>query len=76
MRRSTAPIAALARAGQISGLVGASAAHPTARQACAEFLQAIPNDMLDELRTYCGNADNFRHPEEGDEEDAEALAGN
>jgi hypothetical protein len=49
---------------------------PFCPEACAEFLQAIPNDMLDELRTYCGNADNFRHPEEGDEEDAEALAGN
>jgi hypothetical protein len=49
---------------------------PFCPEACAEFLQAIPNDMFDELRTFCGNADNFRHPDEGDEEDAEELAGN
>ena len=27
---------------------------------CEEFLRALPGDMADELRDYCGTVDNFR----------------
>lgn len=48
---------------------------PFSPEACAEFLRAVPDDMFERLRSFCVNADNFRG-EEGDEEGAEAHAGN
>lgn len=48
---------------------------PFSPEACAAFLRAVPDDMVDRLRSFCVNVDNFRG-EEGDEEDAEAHAGN
>lgn len=46
------------------------------KENCELFLRALPNDIFDELRTYCSDPDNFREEDDLDEEDIENLAGN
>lgn len=42
-----------------------------------QFLEALPDDMFDELRAHCGDLSNFRDDGEGlHEDDVEAIAGN
>lgn len=43
-------------------------------EACAAFLQALPDDLFDELRVFCGDADNFREEDDLTQEDVEDLA--
>ena len=45
-------------------------------EACAAFLQALPNDLFDELRVFCGDVDNFREEDDLTREDIEGLAKN
>ena len=42
----------------------------------AEFVEALPDWLFDELRAFCGDVQNFLEEDDGDEEDDEELAGN
>ena len=43
----------------------------------AQFLEALPEDIFDELRAHCGDLANFRDDGDGlHEDDVEAIAGN
>lgn len=43
---------------------------------CEAFLRAVPVDMFDDMRTYCGDPDNFREEDELTSEEVETLTGN
>lgn len=49
---------------------------PFSRENCELFLQALPNDIFDELRNFCGDPDEHRDGEDLDSEDVEELSGN
>jgi hypothetical protein len=41
------------------------------QQSCADFLKAIPDDMMDDLRNHCASSSNFRGPEPEEVKDAQ-----
>lgn len=43
---------------------------------CEKFLTALPPDMYDDLRAYCGDLSNFRGEDSLRDEDVEAISGN
>lgn len=48
-----------------------------APEVCAQFLEAIPSDMFNELRAFCVDIENFREvPDDIDDEELEDLQGN
>jgi len=49
---------------------------PFSEESCAQFLEALPNDIFDELRTFCGEPENWRERDELNHEDVKDLAGN
>jgi hypothetical protein len=51
---------------------------PFTRENCELFLRAIPVEMFNDLRDFCGDIDNFRDDEDDDLDaaDREDLAGN
>lgn len=49
---------------------------PFSKENCELFLRALPNDIFDELRTFCGEPDNFREDDDLGASDVEELAGN
>jgi len=46
------------------------------KEACEAFLRALPNDIFDDLRVFCGDIDNFRKENELAEDDISELEGN
>lgn len=50
---------------------------PFSAELVGQFLEALPEDMFDELRAHCGDLSNFRDDGDGlHEDDVEAIAGN
>lgn len=49
---------------------------PFSPEACTAFLQALPNDLFDELRAFCGDVDNFREKDDLTSGDVEDLSKN
>ena len=56
--------------------VGGGEPVPFSKENCLDFLSALPDDIFDDLRVFCGKAGNFRDGAELDDDDLDNLMGN